>query len=296
MRGRLAHMLQVTVVTVVAAILVTSGSGCGFRLPFWRREANRPPATQPPLSAPQPPAAEPPATAVDTSPVVPVDGPPAGAKGGIIDRRYAIPLVTSAPAGWKRVALTFDAGWEFELTPKLLDLLDAAGIKATFFLRGAWVNDHPDLARDIAARGHEIESHSYTHPDMTKLTDDEVQTELDKEDRVFADILALQPAYFRPPYGAWNKHMLELLGDHGSRAAIMWTVDTLDWESPGVDAIVAKAATAKDGSIVLMHLGAAQTIDALPQIIADLRARGLAPVTLKQLLGASLEPAASSGQ
>ncbi|MGE5560933.1 MAG: polysaccharide deacetylase family protein [Chloroflexota bacterium] len=289
MTGRPRHRVRaigVACLIALTVLTVLTAAGCSLRWPLWRRVAPpSTPLTQPPVSA-QPPADD--GQPADASPL---DGPPAGATGGKIDRRYRLPLVTSAPPGWQRVALTFDAGWEYELTPRLLDLLDEAGVKATFFLRGAWIHDHPELARDIVARGHEVESHSYTHPDMTTLTDEQVRAELDQEAQVFSDVLSLKPTFFRPPFGAWNGHMLELLGDYGFTAAIMWTVDTLDWQSPGVETIISRAAKAGDGAIILMHLGAAQTIDALPDVIADLRERGLEPVTLKQLLGRSFEQA-----
>lgn len=282
---------------LVAGLLVAvtvSTAGCAFPWPRWRPAPEppaavtpqpEPPFSTPPMSSPSPssppssmlppPATEPPATG--------------GASSGQIDRSGAIPVVTSGPTGGKRVALTFDAGWEYAQTPSLLAALDKLGVKATFFLRGAWIVDHPDLAKEIAARGHEIESHSYSHPDMTKLTDDQVKSELDRADEAFQTVLKLKPEYFRPPYGAWNKHLLDLLAARGIRASIMWTVDTVDWSNPGVDKIVARAAKAGDGSIILMHLGASQTAEALPQIVADLKVRGLQPVTVRELLGNSLQ-------
>jgi len=284
---------------LVAALLVAfiaSAAGCALPWPRWRTAPKPPiavtPQPEPPRAAPQrdsPSSTSPPSSPSPSSPPAATEPPASGGSPGQIDRTGAIPVVTSAPGGLKRVALTFDAGWEYAQTPALLAALDKLGVKATFFLRGAWIVDHPDLAKEIAARGHEIESHSYSHPDMTKLTDEQVISELDRAAQAFQTVLNLKPEYFRPPYGASNKHLLELLAAHGIKASIMWTVDTIDWSNPGVDKIVAKAAQAKDGSIILMHVGGAQTAEALPQIVADLKARGLQPVTVRELLSGSLQ-------
>lgn len=289
--------LQLRRLALAAALLVAlSATVAGCALP-WSRwpSAPKPPVSvtpQPEPPAPPAPPTPPPAPPQPPTPPAPPPNPgePNGGESpGQIDRTGAIPVVTSAPGGLKRVALTFDAGWEYAQTPALLAALDKLGIKATFFLRGAWVVDHPDLAKEIAARGHEIESHSYSHPDMTKLTDEQIISELERAAQAFQNVLNLKPEYFRPPYGASNKHLLELLAERGIKASIMWTVDTVDWSNPGIDKIVAKAAQAKDGSIILMHVGGAQTAEALPQIVADLRARGLQPVTMRELLSSSLQ-------
>lgn len=286
MRTPLRRRWLLALVAALLVAFIASAAGCALPLLRWRTAPKPPiavtPQPQPPTAIPQPES--PSSMSPPTSPPPAAEPPAGGGSPGQVDRTGAIPVVTSGPSGLKRVALTFDAGWEYTQTPALLAALDKLGVKATFFLRGAWIVDHPDLAKEIAARGHEIESHSYSHPDMTKLTDEQVKSELDRADQAFQTILNLKPEYFRPPYGAWNKHLLQLLAAHGVKASIMWTVDTIDWSNPGVDKIVAKAAQAKDGSIILMHLGGAQTAEALPQIVADLKARGLQPVTVRELL------------
>lgn len=291
MRMPLCRMRMGALVAGLLVAVAVSVAGCALPWPRARIAPEPPIAVTPQPESPSPPpsSSSPPSPPASTLPPSAAEPPTSGGSPGRIDRRGAIPVVTSGPTGGKRVALTFDAGWEYTQTPALLAALDKLGVKATFFLRGAWIVDHPDLAKEIAARGHEIESHSYSHPDMTKLTDDQVKSELDRANQAFQTVLNLKPEYFRPPYGAWNKHLLDLLAARGIKASIMWTVDTVDWSNPGVDKIIARAAKAEDGSIILMHLGGGQTAEALPQIVADLKARGLQPVTVRELLGNTLQ-------
>ena len=195
------------------------------------------------------------------------------------------PIVSHVPEAGNRVALTFDAGWEFVNTTALLDLLSSRGVKATFFLRGGWVAVHPDLVKAIAAGGHVIESHSFTHPDMTKLISSGVTKELaDTEDAVLKAV-GVKVDLFRPPYGAYNQEMLRVLGERGYRAMIMWDVDSLDWTGLATDKLTDRVLSlVKPGSIVLMHVGGANTVKALPAILNALESRGLKTVTVPELL------------
>lgn len=197
-------------------------------------------------------------------------------------------IVTGVPAGSGRVALTFDCGWEFEQVPSLLAVLDGYGLKVTFFPRAKWLEDHPGLAGEILAAGHEIGSHSYTHPDLTKLTAEEVDREirLAKETLIgIAGADAFVPLY-RPPYGAHNATVSAAVARYGYGWVVMWQVDSLDWTEPGVEAIVERVlGRVRDGGIVLMHVGTMQTVEALPAIIEGLHGRGYEIVQVSELLG-----------
>ncbi|MGE5560729.1 MAG: polysaccharide deacetylase family protein [Chloroflexota bacterium] len=295
MHRRIAALIMV----VILVASVVSASGCAIlRRPTADPPISRTPpvASNPdPATAPNPvPGADPqpsptaPATP-PTPPAPPQPSPPPPLPvtndSGRIIRTGKIPVVSGIGAGTKRVALTFDAGWIYETAPGLLKVLADYQVKSTFFLRAAWVKDHPDLAKAIVAQGHDVQSHSFAHPDFTKMTDEQIRADLSQAQAAFRDVLGITPTLFRPPYGAYNKHTLEMLAEFGYKGAIMWAVDTIDWKEPGVDAIVKKAAGADDGSIVLMHVGSQQTIDALPQIITALRAKGFTLVTVLELLG-----------
>lgn len=175
----------------------------------------------------------------------------------------------------KRIALTFDAGWVYDTTEELLAILDREGVRATFFLRAKWVEDHPALACAIATYGHVIGDHSYSHQDMKKLGYDAREAELTRSEDVFQKVLGRRPTLFRPPYGAYDRVLLGELNKHGYKAAVMWTIDSLDWEEPGADKVEQKVLTkARDGAIVLMHIGSRDGLAALPAIIRGLRRDG----------------------
>ncbi len=204
------------------------------------------------------------------------------------------PIISHVPEAGNRVALTFDAGWEFANTTALLDLLSSRGVKATFFLRGGWVADHPDLAKAIAAGGHVIESHSFTHPDMTKLISSGVAKELADTEDAISKAAGVRVTLFRPPYGAYNQEMLRVLGERGYKAMIMWDVDSLDWTGLATDKLTDRVLSlVKPGSIILMHIGGANTVRALPAILNALESRGLKAATVPELLSFYKGPSSS---
>src|SRR5665647_3319372 len=129
----------------------------------------------------------------------------------------------------KQIALTFDAGWEYENTEALLNLLDEYNVKATFFARGLWVNDHPDLATEIVNRGHALENHSLTHGHMSTMTDAEVENEIRATTDIIRETTGYLPQLFRPPYGEYDKRILRILKEEGYPYTILWTVDSYDW-------------------------------------------------------------------
>jgi len=191
----------------------------------------------------------------------------------------------------KQLALTFDAGWVYDPTLPLLDLLDLYQVKATFFLRGGWVQDHPDLAREINRRGHSIGNHSLTHSHMRAMTQDEAVNDIVTANNIIKNTLGYTPYLFRPPYGEYNNTLLNILGEQGYPYTVMWTIDSHDWaetmngtqvtEQYLIDRILFNAS---DKGIVLMHVGGYQTVNALPEIITGLRYAGYELVKLDVLL------------
>jgi peptidoglycan/xylan/chitin deacetylase (PgdA/CDA1 family) len=96
----------------------------------------------------------------------------------------------------RKIALTFDAGWEYENTEALLNLLYEYNIKATFFTRGMWVKDHPELAVEIIAGGHSLENHSLNHGHMVTMTDEEVRNEISQTTGIIKDTTGFSPGCF----------------------------------------------------------------------------------------------------
>lgn len=185
-----------------------------------------------------------------------------------------------------RVALTFDDGPDPLYTRQVLEILDRYGARATFFCVGHHVAALPDLVRRIAAAGHEVGNHSWSHPYLPDLTPDQLREQLDRTAESVAKLTGEAPARFRPPYGALSPEVLAALEGYPTTLT-MWDVDTRDWARPGPEQIAATVLeSAGPGSVVLMHEGAGdrgQTVQALPSIVEGLLERGLELVTVGEL-------------
>ncbi|MCX7781446.1 MAG: polysaccharide deacetylase family protein [Negativicutes bacterium] len=184
------------------------------------------------------------------------------------------------------VALTFDDGGSPYNTGAILDALKANRAKATFFLLGRWVNDHPDLVRRMLAEGHEVANHSYSHPPFSRLERDEMQREIEAARTAVVEAAGQSPApYFRPPYGSYNAAVTEVLRDLGYAALVMWDIDTHDWTGlPAWDISEQVLTRVSSGSIVLFHLHGANTPAAVEDIIRQLQAWGYQLATVGEML------------
>jgi len=182
-----------------------------------------------------------------------------------------------------RVALTFDDG-PTPLTVQYLDLLDELGARATFFLVGELCEKNPELVRAIAARGHELANHGYTHRPFPKLGDRELSREL-------ARTQALLPAtrrgraLVRPPYGAVSPGSLLTCARRGF-TTVLWSLNSGDWarHDPNEVARTFTGRAAAGGDIVLLHEGQPWTMKALPTIVGELKKAGHELVTVSELL------------
>ncbi|WP_353826297.1 polysaccharide deacetylase family protein [Agromyces sp. SYSU T0242] len=173
-------------------------------------------------------------------------------------------------------SITFDDG-PSSLTAGLLDLLDDERVPATFYVQGAYVSRNPGTAARAVAAGHELGNHTWGHPDLTKLTDDEVRREVVSTQQAIADATGVRAASIRPPYGASDQRVRELV----DLPFVVWDVDTRDWQDPGVDVVVERAVgQAARGSVILMHDTHGDTVAAVPDVIDGLRARGFELATV----------------
>lgn len=194
-------------------------------------------------------------------------------------------FVVNGDRSCKAVALTYDAGSGADGAAAILDMLQKHELKTTFFLTGKWVEKFPDLARRIADEGHEIGNHTYSHPDLTKIPDDEVLTQLKDGEEAILQATGKDPRpLFREPYGAFNEHERKLVRQSGYSYSIYWDVDTLDWQFPGVDTLVSRIMKAQGGAVVLMHMNVADTAVASDQAITMLKEKGYELVTVSKLL------------
>jgi len=199
--------------------------------------------------------------------------------------------ISRGPRGRKEMALTLDAGSEADSFPPLLAMLDRMNVRATFFLSGRWVLRYPQYADMLASSAHTIGNHSWAHPEYTRLSEADMARDLLAADKILEDLMGRSAKpFFRPPYGDRDARVLKVLGQHGY-GSVYWTIDTLDSMEPRkspdfiVRRILDRSDDQLDGAIVLSHVGYPETVEALPEIIAKLRARGFTFVTLRDWFG-----------
>jgi peptidoglycan/xylan/chitin deacetylase (PgdA/CDA1 family) len=198
---------------------------------------------------------------------------------------------TILPTKEKVVALTFDAAYDPAPLKKILAALADADADATFFLTGEFVRDFPNYTKLIIDAGYPIGNHSYTHPDFTTISADKMRREIEKTAVALADLGAPDPRpLFRFPYGAYNKQTLSVIGDEGY-VSVYWTIDTLDWETDRTTDQIKNAVfkNLKPGAIILMHVGSKQEGEVLPEILAEIKARGYRFVNLRDALPSPAE-------
>jgi peptidoglycan/xylan/chitin deacetylase (PgdA/CDA1 family) len=184
------------------------------------------------------------------------------------------------------IALTFDDGPSAALTPKLLDLLAARHLKATFFVVGQNAADHPDILKRAVREGHEIANHSWSHPNLGKMSDDAVRRELQKTDDAIVAATGKRPTLLRPPYGSITASQKKWIHQEFGYRIIIWDVDPLDWKRPGPSVVTARILKeTKPGSIVLSHDIHPPTIEAMPKTFDQLIEKGFKSVTVTELLG-----------
>ena len=179
----------------------------------------------------------------------------------------------------KCVALTFDDGPGIH-TARLLDTLKAEEVAATFFLVGHRVAFHPGDLQRMIHEGHEVGNHSWTHPQLTRLSNEAVRTETQRTNQAIEAITGRPVALFRPPYGLFNARVR----DEIDMPIILWNHDTLDWRALNAQVVARRTASGPGGgSIILLHDIHKTTVDAMPKAIADLKAQGYSFVTLSTL-------------
>ncbi|OKI73922.1 bifunctional polysaccharide deacetylase/glycosyltransferase family 2 protein [Micromonospora sp. CB01531] len=208
----------------------------------------------------------------------------------------------------RTLALTFDDGPDPRWTPQVLDVLRRHHARATFFVVGARVNEHPELVRRILAEGHEIGSHTFTHADVGNMPGWRAKAELAWTRNAIAGATGREVTLFRPPFSstpaALTRPLYDALRDAAGsgHVAVLADRDARDWERPGVPAIV-RAATPQGGAgaAVLMHDGGgdrSQTVAALDQLLPRLAQAGYRFTTVSEGIGApaSMLPAGAGAR
>lgn len=183
-----------------------------------------------------------------------------------------------------KIAISFDAAWGGDQTTEILNILDAYGVKTTFFLVDIWSERFPELVKEIDRRGHEIGNHSTSHPQMSKLGSQQILDELTKMDDRLESLIGKRSKLFRPPYGDYNNLVVQTARARGYEV-IQWSVDSLDWKNRGVEDLVSRATkNVKSGDIILFHNDSRYILQALPTVLEKLQKAGLEIVPISELL------------
>ena len=174
----------------------------------------------------------------------------------------------------KKVAISFDAAWGADKTEKIMSICKEYGVNATFFLVGFWVEDYPEIAKKIAENGFEIGTHSNTHPDMAKLSQEGQRQELETSLNIIEQTTGVKPTLFRAPFGSYNDNLINTATSLGLKT-IQWDVDTLDWKGlSGIEIVNRVLNSVKSGSIILCHNNSDHILDALPILLDRLQKKG----------------------
>lgn len=192
------------------------------------------------------------------------------------------------------IAMTYDDGPHPVNTPRLLDMLAARNIKATFYVIGNAVNQNPGVLRRTVAEGHEIGNHTQTHPLLSRLGDSQLRQEMQRCEDSIGRAAGIRPRTMRPPYGGLLQRQRQLVLNEFGYPTILWSVDPLDWKRPGASVVTSRIVSGTTpGGIVLAHDLHSQTIDAMPQTLDGLLRRGFKFVTVSQLIAMQISAPAN---
>ncbi|MEV4171173.1 polysaccharide deacetylase family protein [Nonomuraea sp. NPDC049709] len=219
----------------------------------------------------------------------------------VIDPAALAKRLVSMQSGWPRsrkfdcgrlkcVALTFDDG-PGEHTGRLLDLLRSRDVRATFFVIGQMVaaDKGGHTVRRIVDDGHEIGNHSWSHPPLAEVPNDELKRQLKHTEDIVQRLTGVRMRVMRPPYGSTDAQV-EAETRREGLAQILWNVDTLDWRDRVSSTVAKRAGEAKPGSIILLHDIHRTTVDAVPKMLDTLGKKGYTFVTVSELYGKTPAP------
>ncbi len=225
---------------------------------------------------PAPVAGRTPSASHAADPARPARTPSARARLARKDQAGDLPMY-HVDDGRKVIALTIDDGPSPVYTPQILRLLDKYQVTATFSMIGLQVDAHPGVAREVAAAGHMIANHTWSHVNLAVLSPVVVDDQINRATDAIHTVTGRVPTLFRAPYGAWSRAVLAHCAQT-RMTPLDWSVDPRDWSRPGVASIVGNIMhNTKTGSIILEHDGGgnrSQTVAALKIVLPRLLAAG----------------------
>lgn len=184
----------------------------------------------------------------------------------------------------KKISLTMNCAWNADDVDKILEILNQNNVKITFFMVGDWIEKFPEAVKKIKDAGHEIASHSDTHPHVNNLTYEENINEIEKSNDKIEKITGNRTKIYRAPYGEYNNTVIKATRDKGY-FCIQWNLDTLDYTGITGDEMWNRLKEKiKAGDIILSHNGTKHTADSLDMIIKNIKAKGLEVVRISDLI------------
>jgi peptidoglycan/xylan/chitin deacetylase (PgdA/CDA1 family) len=199
---------------------------------------------------------------------------------------------TGLPRGSRQIALTYDDGPNDPHTLRVLEVLARHGVQATFFLIGRYVQQRPDIAREIVNAGHVVGNHTFGHPLLTFKSEREIRQQLSDCRSALQDAIGQHSNLFRPPFGGRRPAVLSVARELGLEP-VMWNVTGYDWNAPPADAIERKVANQiRGGDVILLHDGGhkqmgadrSQTVIATDRLITRYKAEGHNFATIPQMM------------
>jgi peptidoglycan-N-acetylglucosamine deacetylase len=190
-----------------------------------------------------------------------------------------------------RVALTFDDGPDPEWTPRLLDLLDRHGVRATFFVQGWLVEAHPEIVVDMIRRGHSVQNHTWNHPNLAVISSARVSRQLSSSSALIRQTVGVAPACMRPPYAQMSPRVASIADGLGL-GVVVWTRESFDYTGRSATRIADQIISdSGSGDIILLHdQWGRNVLPALERIIPGIRAKGLEFDPLCVPLGDDMSP------
>ena len=239
----------------------------------------------------------------DTNPPTPSPGPttapvPSATTAAVVTPKPAAPatVISHGTRTVPTIALTFDMGGRLTPAVAIVQWLIDHDVHATLFPTGKLASQTPEgIAAMQLAQEHpelfDVGNHSWDHPDFRDLTAAQMAEQLTSMEDVIKPVLGTTKPWFRPPFGGYNDAVRAGVGAAGWKHLVMWDVDMIDWRPvadggpTAADMVTKLRAKGQGGSIVLMHLGGWNTLEALPGMLSALEDMGLIPVTLKEMFG-----------
>jgi len=178
------------------------------------------------------------------------------------------------------IALTFDDGPTNKYTNQILDILEEYNAAATFFVLGNKVEKNASTLQRMVLQGCEIGNHSYSHKQLSNLSKEKLQYEIEQTNTAVNNVIGIKPNYLRPTYGSVNRFIRK----NTDMKIVLWTIDSKDWKYRNKDTIAERVLKdIEDGDIILMHDIYKSTVEAVRILVPELIHRGYQLVTVSEL-------------